>query len=381
MSYIEDNGYFVFDGVKSSNYGVWINGGGTFNAPARRYNEYVIPGRNGTLTIDSGAFEDQEVTYPSFIVENFASNIEAFRNELMARNGYVRMTDSYHPDEYYMAKYMSGLEANVLPWGRAGSFDLTFKRDPRRFLISGETPVSYPPGAGNGKNLMQFPYVDTSKTAYGIIWSVDDAGVITVSGQKSSGIPAFNLSNSNKLSTTLTNGETYILSGCPEGGGSSTYRLTLMKNYTYTYDYGDGIEFIYDSSATYSITANIYTSAEIENVVFKPMIRKATDSDGWEPYYDGATHIYNPTLFASNPIIRVTGSGTLTVGSDVIAIRSGYNYVDINSEIQDCYCGVQNANSVVTFQSGKYPQLKPGISGVSGTGFSSIQITPNWYRL
>lgn len=381
MSYIEDNGYFVFDGVKSSDYGVWINGGGTFNAPARRYKEYVVPGRNGTLTIDENAFEDAEVVYSAFIARDFSSNIEAFRNKLMARNGYVRMTDSYHPDEYYMARYMSGLEANVLPGGRGGSFDLTFKRDPRRFLISGETPVSYPPGAGNGKNLMLFPYVDTSKTAYGITWSVDDKGMVTVSGQKSSGIPTFNLSNSTKLSINLVDGETYILSGCPEGGGSSTYRISLMKNYTYTYDYGEGIQFVYDSSATYSITINIYTSAAIEDIVFKPMIRKATDSDGWEPYYDGATHIYNPTLFASNPIIRATGTGTLTIGSDVIVIRSGYSYVEINSEIQDCYCGTQNANSVVTFQSGKFPQLKPGASGISGTGFSSIQITPNWYRI
>ena len=87
MSIIEDNGYFIFDGIKSSDYGVWINGRETFNAPARRYNEYVVPGRNGTLTIDGGSFEDLEVTYPAFIVENFGANIEAFRNQLMTKTG------------------------------------------------------------------------------------------------------------------------------------------------------------------------------------------------------------------------------------------------------------------------------------------------------
>lgn len=140
MSYIEENGYFIFDGIKSSDYGVWINGGGTYNAPKRRYKDYTVPGRNGTLTIDEGVFEEIEVVYPAFIARDFPANIEAFRNQLMSRSGYVRMTDSYHPDEYYLAKYMDGLESDVLPAGVGGQFNLKFKRDPRRFLVSGETP-------------------------------------------------------------------------------------------------------------------------------------------------------------------------------------------------------------------------------------------------
>ena len=348
-------GYFIFGNIDTRDYGVEIFNLQTDNAPEREYEKYNIPGRNGDLYIDKQKYANIEHSYWGVIYENYEENLANFRSAMKSQLGYKRLEDSIHTDEFYVACFVDVFSVETSRNRQIGRFQIIFDRKPQRFLLSGDTSVTYPPGVGSGKNLMQFPYVDTSKTAYGITWSVDDAGVITVSGQKSSGIPAFNLSNSNKLSTTLTNGETYILSGCPEGGGSSTYRMALMKNYAYTYDYGDGIEFVYDSSATYSITANVYTSSAIENVVFKPMIRKATDSDGWEPYYDGATHIYNPTLFASNPIIRVNGSGTLTIGSDVIAIRSGYNYVDINSEIQDCYCGMQNANSVVTFQSGKYP--------------------------
>lgn len=374
--------YLTFGNFDSRDFGVYISGEGTYNAPARVYNAISVPGRNGDLLIDGGKYDNISIKYPAFIAgDDFQTNLAAFRNALLSVNGYARLTDTYHQDEFRLAYYGDEFTVKARNRNDAGEFDIIFNCKPQRFLIAGENPITYPPGEGNGKNLMVFPYVDTSKTAYGVTWSVDDKGMVTVSGQKSSGIPTFNLTNSNILSSKLENGETYILSGCPEGGGSSTYRISLMKNYTYENDYGDGIEFVYDSSATYSITINIYTSAAIEDIVFKPMIRKATDSDGWEPYYDGATQIYNPTLFASNPIIRATGTGTLTIGSDVIAIRSGYSYVDINSEIQDCYCGTQNANSVVTFQSGKFPQLKPGVSGISGTGFSSIQITPNWYRI
>jgi len=240
MSYIEDNGYFIFGGVKSSDYGVWIGGGGTFNAPARRYKEYVVPGRNGTLTIDEGAYEEAEVTYPAFIARNFPANVEAFRNAIMAQNGYVRMTDSYHTNEYYLARYMAGLEADTLPGGRGGSFDLTFRRDPRRFLLSGDEPVVF------------------------------------------------------------------------------------------------------------------------------------TQND----------EIENPTLFASNPFIRVTGDGTVNVGDAAITISPGYEYVDIDSEIQDCYCGLQNANALVSFSTGKFPTLQPGVNGITMSGnVTEVQITPRWFIL
>lgn len=143
MSYIEENGYFTFDGVQSSNYGVWINGGGSYNAPARRGKEYVIPGRNGVLTIDDGTFEELEVTYPAFIARDFPSNIEGIRNELLSRVGYVRLEDSYHPDEYYRARFAGGLNVNVAPGGAAGSFDIKFRRDARRFLKSGEDAIGF----------------------------------------------------------------------------------------------------------------------------------------------------------------------------------------------------------------------------------------------
>ena len=240
MAYIETNGYFTYDSVKSSTYGVWINGGGTYNAAKRRYKSYSVPGRNGDLTIDECAFEEIEHTYPAFIVSSFASNIETFRNLMMSKKGHLRLTDTYHTSEYYRARYMSGLEVDVAPNGIGGSFDLKFMRDPRRFLTSGETKVTVASG-GN---------------------------------------------------------------------------------------------------------------------------------------------ITNPTLFASRPVITVTGYGTLVIGSDTITISNSYAYVDINSEIQDCYHGTDNANGAVTFQSNNFPVLEPGSTGVTYSGnITKVEIIPNWFIL
>lgn len=92
--------------------------------------------------------------------------------------------------------------------------------------------------------------------------------------------------------------------------------------------------------------------------------------------------ITNPTSFASRPIIRVNGYGTLTIGSDVITVASGYSYIDIDCDIQDCYYGATNANSKVTFQSNSFPVLKPGINNISRSGnITSVVITPKWWRI
>ena len=380
MSYIEENGYFIFGDVKSSDYGVWISGGGTFNAPARRYKEYVVPGRNGTLMIDEGAYEEAEVTYPAFIARDFPANVEAFRNAIMAQNGYVRMTDSYHPDEYYLARYMAGLEVDTLPAGRGGSFELTFRRDPRRFLLSGEEPVTYPPGAVSN-NILPFPYERGSATVKGITYTVNDDGTVTVNGTATDFSNFVLRGYSTTPTIPLVSGENYILSGCPKGGSSNMYCLRLGVAGS-LYDYGNGVSFTYPGNISVYLDIVIFSGATVNNLVFKPMIRKASEPDGWEPYYNGAQQIYNPTLFASKPLIRVTGAGAVGIGDETITITSGYDYVDIDSEIQNCYCGNQNANAAVMFSNRKFPELQPGLNGVTfGTGIESVQITPRWYRI
>lgn len=366
MSFLEDNGYLIFDGVKSSDYGVWINGRETFNAPARRYKEYAIPGRNGVLTIDEGAFEEQEVTYPAFIVNNFSANVQAFRNALMARNGYVRLTDSYHPDEFYLAKYMSGLEADVTPWGRAGKFDLTFKRDPRRFLLSGETPITY-----RNPNANYIPYPFRGQILGSGVTYTEQDGSVTVNGTAGSDGSTYLLLDGQLEG--LQDGTKYKLSGCPSGGSADSYCLFVV-GYP-TRDIGNGVNFIYRTGVPiYNIRIEVEPGVTVSNKVFTP---KLTLADGETP-----TDIENPTLFASNPLIRVTGSGTVGIGDNTITVGSGYAYVDIDSEIQNCYCGTQNANAIVSFSTGEFPTLPPGVTGITvGSGITSVQITPRWYRV
>lgn len=132
---------FQFDGELSGNYGLYISGAGVYNAPVRDVEMLTIPGRNGAFPLDHGRFENIEVTYPAGIFgsseSDFAAKVQAARNWLCSKKGYVRLMDFYNPAEYRLAVYKSGL--SVTPtMNKAGEFDLTFECKPQRFLLQGD---------------------------------------------------------------------------------------------------------------------------------------------------------------------------------------------------------------------------------------------------
>ena len=253
---------FQFGTVKTEDYGVHISGTGVYNAPSRAYKAVTVPGRSGNLLLQGERYENIEVTYPAFIANNFKTNIANFRSALLATNGYARLTDTYHPDEFRAAYYPGEFEVEPRQQNDAGEFEITFNCKPQRFLVSGETDVSL------------------------------------------------------------------------SSGGSIT----------------------------------------------------------------------NPTLFNSKPVITVVGYGQLTVWHNVITINEHiYPCIVIDSEIMDCYgasvaprvnsaiVGTSvlggdnyrgNANMIVTFTSGDFPELAPGSNGVTyDNTITAVSITPRWWIL
>lgn len=135
--------YLIMDGVDSRDFGVYINGAGTFGAPAREVSTLQIPGRNGDLIVKADRLQNYDLTYSAFIVRNFDANITALRAFLLSHTSYFRLEDTYHPDEYRMAFYRGPFTPAVNQRLNAAKFDLVFNVKPQRFLKSGET-VIYP---------------------------------------------------------------------------------------------------------------------------------------------------------------------------------------------------------------------------------------------
>lgn len=89
----------------------------------------------------------------------------------------------------------------------------------------------------------------------------------------------------------------------------------------------------------------------------------------------------NPTKFASKPLLRVTGTGSVTVNGVTITVAShSYAYVDIDCELMDCYYQGYNLNDKVTI--GDYfPQLDPGNNAIALSGVTSLGVTPRWWTV
>lgn len=135
---------FTFDGILSTDYGVYISGESVYDAPERHVEMITIPGKSGKLAVDYGRFENIEVRYPAGVVArtqaDFREKIGNLRNALAKKYSYVRLTDTYNPEYYRLAIYKSGLEAAPESLNHAAKFDIVFDCKPQRYLVSGDSP-------------------------------------------------------------------------------------------------------------------------------------------------------------------------------------------------------------------------------------------------
>ena len=135
----------IFGGVNSADYGIYIGGEGTFNAPKRAVELVSVPGRNGAIAIDQGHYENITVTYSAFNYEadlaTFRQQLTDFRNAIASLKGYQRLQDTFNPDEYRLAMFVDGIEIKPIMYNTAAEFDIVFNCKPQRYLVSGEEEI------------------------------------------------------------------------------------------------------------------------------------------------------------------------------------------------------------------------------------------------
>lgn len=138
---------FEFNGKSSSVFGVYISGGGTYDAPERDVEFMSIPGRSGDLIIDNGRFKNIEIEYPCFIPSGFTDKWDSFKAHMLKSPTYQRLTDTYDNTHFRMAAFLGSLNPEVVALRRAASFTVTFQCKPQRWLVSGENTLTYVQGA------------------------------------------------------------------------------------------------------------------------------------------------------------------------------------------------------------------------------------------
>lgn len=103
-------------------------------------------------------------------------------------------------------------------------------------------------------------------------------------------------------------------------------------------------------------------------------------------YYDAgkvsstlsAGTLNNPTLFPAYPILSITGTGTLTIGSQTLTVSSNPGTITLHCETMDAYSGSTNCNSSISYTGQLVVQ--PGNNTVTVSGLT-VTITPRWYTL
>ena len=123
------------------------------------------------------------------------------------------------------------------------------------------------------------------------------------------------------------------------------------------------------------------TKAGEFNIVFdcKPQRYLTSGETGTTFTADGT--ISNPTAYPSQPLITVTGNGTLVVNGVSMVIGGTSNTV-IDCELMECYDGVNSKNGDVVMTPNKFPVLDSGSNVIDlSSGITKVVIVPRWWRL
>lgn len=178
------------------------------------------------------------------------------------------------------------------------------------------------------RNLIPYPYYNTTKTENEVTFTVNSDNSITVNGTATADTLFFlcGVANYNIYKGT------YTLSGCPNGGSNTTYCQVLgSSDYM---DTGNGTTRTYTQDIKQNVFIKIFSGYTANNLVFKPQLEVGNKATSYTPYYreqvwksTSYNLLPNPTS-ATQTITGVTftnnNDGTITVNGTATA-NSTYN--------------------------------------------------------
>lgn len=409
---------FIFDGIDSKGFGVYITGSGVYNAPERDVELIEIPGRNGSFVQDKGRFHNVTVAYPAGLFgdneDDFAEGIRKLRNALASRRGYCKLVDEYHPNEYRMAMYRGGLEvdpAAINGENVAAQFEIQFECKPQRFLIQGDEPVKVTSGEGI-TNPTLFDASPLLKT--------NGYGAITINGEQvvihNEPIGRVELGGGGSYKNSLT----YHFDESPFNAGDVITVPDYRRGYQFDMvkPYGSGqlirfgailsdspwLEYIFENTK-YSGTLTVFTDS--------PTFRVGTE--GKEEYtvvgaveYDDRNGTRQTKRVTVTTAVTYDGAGTIRFTASVVSVDTtdvtvksisgnapnfygtstknpiaGTAYIDL--DIGEAYViedgAIVGINNIVDLPVA-LPVLKPGSNTIEyGNTFTGFDIIPRWWEV
>lgn len=148
------------------------------------------------------------------------------------------------------------------------------------------------------KNLLAYNGYGTG-AENGVAYSINTDGTITVSGTPQGTSPSYielKLNGNAANIARFCDGQ-HILSGCPAGGGDNKYRMYAARGGYSRFDYGDGVLLTGTTQTDVRLVVFIANGYIANNLVFKPMIRRAEITDDtYVPYAPTNRELYEMIL-------------------------------------------------------------------------------------
>lgn len=167
-------GIIIYNGVSSGALNIRVTKYPDYSIPTRVIEKVTVPGRNGDLLLDTGAYSNFEKEYDLYFnakSEGFHDIARAISTWLCSTTGYHRLEDSYDPDVYLMATVAN--QSDLRNWmNYMGRLTVQFDCKPQRWLKSGEYEQTLTSGETINNSWMPcYP-----------IFSLTGSGTLTVNG-------------------------------------------------------------------------------------------------------------------------------------------------------------------------------------------------------
>ena len=132
-----ENG-FIFAGKSTRDFDMLVEHYPDQKGPARKRTMVTVPGRNGDLHYDEGAFENYPQPYKCGFrgKDHTPEQAHAIKNWLLGARSNQRLEDAYDPDHFRLASFVGPLDVeNQL--NKIGKCVITFECAPQSFLKIG----------------------------------------------------------------------------------------------------------------------------------------------------------------------------------------------------------------------------------------------------
>ena len=145
--------------------------------PTRKMTVTPIAGTNREVVEMEDAWESYDQPYELFVGDGSMDSIQASLDDVaraLYKTGWQTLQDDYDPDYYRLAYYQGPFDVNNKKT-RVGTFEVTFRCRPEKFLVAGNTEVSIASG-----NALNNPTAFNARPLIHITGSGD--GTLTVGG-------------------------------------------------------------------------------------------------------------------------------------------------------------------------------------------------------